>query len=107
MIPPVEYLHSAFTVRIHLDDTDEQNGALRIIPRSHFSKLNDEEITQFRDSAESSFCKVNKGGIHLMKPLSLHASSKSENSKHRRVIHLEFNNQELPGGLEWLEREKV
>ncbi|WP_224994410.1 WYL domain-containing protein [Cesiribacter sp. SM1] len=107
VIPPVEYLHSAFTVRIHLDDTDEQNGALRIIPRSHFSILSDEEIAQFRDSAESSFCKVNKGGIHLLKPLTLHASSKTENSKHRRVIHLEFNNQELPGELEWLEREAV
>jgi predicted DNA-binding transcriptional regulator YafY len=107
VIPPPDYLHSSFTVRIHLDDTDEQNGALRIIPRTHFSILNDEEIAQLRDSAESSFCKVKKGGVHLMKPLTLHASSKTENDKHRRVIHLEFNNQELPGGLAWLEREEI
>ena len=42
-----------------------------------------------------------------MKPLSLHASSKSQNESHRRVIHLEFNNQELPEELDWLEREEV
>ena len=42
-----------------------------------------------------------------MKPLILHASSKTENDTHRRVIHLEFNNHELPGGLDWLEREEV
>jgi ectoine hydroxylase-related dioxygenase (phytanoyl-CoA dioxygenase family) len=33
--PPLDYLESNFTVRIHLDDTDEQNGALRVVPSSH------------------------------------------------------------------------
>ncbi|WP_187261739.1 phytanoyl-CoA dioxygenase family protein [Pontibacter beigongshangensis] len=105
--PPVEYLQSAFTVRIHLDDTDEQNGALKVMPRTHFNILSDAEIAEIRDSAESKCCKVQKGGVHLMKPLTMHASSKTENNKHRRVIHLEFNNKELPGELEWLERENI
>ena len=107
VMPPVDLLHSSFTVRIHLDDTDEKNGALRVLPRSHFSLLNAEEIAQLRETVDSSFCKVKKGGVHLMKPLTLHASTKTENDKHRRVIHLEFNNQELPGGLQWLEREDI
>ena len=105
--PPVEYLQSAFTLRIHLDDTDEQNGALKVIPRTHFSILSDAEIAEFRDSTESKCCKMRRGGVHLLKPLTMHASSKTQNEKHRRVIHLEFNNQELPGELEWLEREEV
>jgi len=58
-----------------------------------------------REATESKTCSVLKGGVHLLKPLTLPASSKTENDKHRRVIHLEFNNKELPGQLEWLERE--
>jgi len=107
VIPPVDYLHSCYTVRIHLDDTDEKNGALKVIPKTHFSILTDAEIAQLREEAEIKSCKVLKGGIHLIKPLTVHASSKTENDKHRRVIHLEFNNVELPGELEWLEKESL
>ncbi len=42
-----------------------------------------------------------------MRPLLLHASSKSKSQKKRRVIHLEFTSTELPGDLEWLERETL
>ena len=105
--PPLEYLQSAFTIRIHLDDTDEKNGALKVIPKSHFSILSADEIAEMRESTESKCCKVKRGGVHLMKPLTLHASSKIENNQHRRVIHLEFNNRELPEDLDWLEREEV
>ncbi|WP_231862260.1 phytanoyl-CoA dioxygenase family protein [Rufibacter sp. DG15C] len=107
MIPPLDYLHKAVTVRVHLDDTDEKNGALRVIPKTHFSILAHDEINTLREAAESKCCKVLKGGAHLMKPLTLHASSKTVNEKHRRVIHLEFNCLDLPEGLEWLERERI
>ena len=29
--PPLDILENNFTIRIHLDDTDENNGALRVI----------------------------------------------------------------------------
>ncbi|WP_207434560.1 WYL domain-containing protein [Sabulibacter ruber] len=105
VIPPLEYLQKAFTVRIHLDDTDHKNGALRVIPKTHFQILTNEEIAHMREAEESKCCKVLRGGAHLMKPLTLHASSKTEDERHRRVIHLEFNCLDLPNGLEWLERE--
>lgn len=107
VIPPLEYLQSAYNVRVHLDDTDEKNGALKVIPKTHFNILSAEEMALIRETNESKFCKVSKGGVHLMKPLTLHASSKTENDKHRRVIHLEFNCRELPGALQWLERESL
>jgi hypothetical protein len=37
--------------------------------------------------------------------MTLHPSPKTENNKHRRVIHLEFINRKLPEGIEWLKRE--
>jgi ectoine hydroxylase-related dioxygenase (phytanoyl-CoA dioxygenase family) len=37
--PPIEILENNFTIRIHLDDTDENNGALKVIPKSHLQKV--------------------------------------------------------------------
>jgi hypothetical protein len=46
---------------------------------------------------------VPKGDIMIMQPLLLHASNRTINNNKRRVIHLEFGNQLLPGGLQWAE----
>jgi hypothetical protein len=36
--PPEDFLKDTITIRIHLDDTDETNGALKVIPGSHNKK---------------------------------------------------------------------
>ncbi|SDK26072.1 Predicted DNA-binding transcriptional regulator YafY, contains an HTH and WYL domains [Catalinimonas alkaloidigena] len=106
--PPEAISQQIFTVRIHIDDANEANGALKVIPGSHQKRLSDTEIRQLSEQYESPFlCEVAAGGIHLMRPLLLHASSKTSNQKRRRVIHLEFSSQELPKGLEWVERETL
>jgi ectoine hydroxylase-related dioxygenase (phytanoyl-CoA dioxygenase family) len=102
--PPEEVLKNTFTVRIHLDDTDEKNGALKVIPGSQNKKLSAEEIALITQNSLPCMCEVSCGGVHLMKPLLLHASSKTVNQKHRRVIHLEFTTVALPNGLQWAER---
>lgn len=102
--PPKEILTNTLTVRIHLDDTTNENGALHIIPGSHKKKLNDQEIKLITESSIPTICEVNAGGIQLMNPLLLHASSKTTNQKNRRVIHLEFNAADLPNGLIWGEK---
>lgn len=33
--PPLNILENVFTIRIHLDDTDENNGALKVVSTSH------------------------------------------------------------------------
>lgn len=40
----------------------------------------------------------------IMQPLLLHSSSRTTNHKKRRVIHIEFCNQELQQELKWAER---
>ena len=104
--PPIEVLENNFTIRIHLDDTDECNGALRIVSQSHLKKIYRPETIHWADEMEQ-ICKVKKGGVMLMKPLLLHSSNRNTNNKRRRVIHLEFSNQELPNGLNWAERMEV
>jgi len=102
--PPDEILKNALTIRIHLDDTDEANGALKVIPGSQNKKLSDQEIQIIAQNSIPFVCELEAGAIHLMRPLLLHASSKSANQKHRRVLHLEFNSSLLPNELKWAEK---
>jgi ectoine hydroxylase-related dioxygenase (phytanoyl-CoA dioxygenase family) len=101
--PPVDILENIVTVRIHLDDTDENNGALKVIAKSHLKGVSRPETIDRQSETESSCC-VLKGGIMLMKPLLLHSSGRTTNDRQRRVIHIELSNRELPDGLNWAER---
>lgn len=101
--PPIPILENNFTVRIHLDDTDNSNGALRVIPGSHLKGIcRTDKINNINDG--EVICSVPKGGVMLMRPLLLHASSKSASQSRRRVIQLEFSKQELPEPLQWSEK---
>jgi ectoine hydroxylase-related dioxygenase (phytanoyl-CoA dioxygenase family) len=101
--PPLDILENIFTIRIHLDDTNENNGALKVIAGSHLKNIYRPETIDWTKETET-ICKVNKGGIMIMKPLLLHSSNKTTNNSKRRVIHIEFSNMELPQELNWSER---
>jgi ectoine hydroxylase-related dioxygenase (phytanoyl-CoA dioxygenase family) len=105
--PPEEFLKDTITIRIHLDDADETNGALKVVPGSHNKKLSDTEITLITQNSIPYICDVAACGVQIMRPLLLHSSSKATSQKHRRVIHLEFNTMDLPNGLEWAEKFEV
>ncbi|MGI4883367.1 MAG: phytanoyl-CoA dioxygenase family protein [Janthinobacterium lividum] len=101
--PPVEILENTVTVRLHLDDCDATNGALKVVPSSHRCGVVPAE-TIAGLTATATVCAVPAGGALLMKPLLLHASNRSTSDRPRRVVHLEFSAQELPAGLAWRER---
>ncbi|WDO12998.1 phytanoyl-CoA dioxygenase family protein [Flavobacterium sp. WW92] len=100
--PPLDILENIFTIRIHLDDTDENNGALKVIDGSHLKKIFRPETINYANEKEI-FCNVEAGGIMLMKPLLLHGSNRTSNQKRRRVIHIEFSNKVLPELIKWSE----
>jgi ectoine hydroxylase-related dioxygenase (phytanoyl-CoA dioxygenase family) len=101
--PPKEILENNFTVRIHLDRTTKDNGALKVLNASHKKGISRVENINFNEEIET-ICEVEKGGIMIMKPLLFHASNKTTNNERRRVIHIEFSNQILPNELEWSEK---
>ncbi|GEJ46320.1 phytanoyl-CoA dioxygenase family protein [Chryseobacterium sp. ON_d1] len=101
--PPLNVLKNIYTIRIHLDDTDENNGALKVVPKSHSKGIYRPETIDWTVETEE-ICRVEKGGIMLMKPLTLHGSNRTTNGKKRRVIHIEFSDTELPEVLQWSER---
>ena len=103
--PPREILEGMATVRLHLDECDANNGALKVISGSHAScKLNAVQIGEW-SKKETVVCEIPKGGALVMRPLLLHSSSPAKNPSHRRVLHIEYATDELPNGLKWFERQ--
>jgi ectoine hydroxylase-related dioxygenase (phytanoyl-CoA dioxygenase family) len=103
--PPVNVLERVVTIRIHLDDTDEDNGALKVVPGSHCNGVYRTGDANWKRE-DASICRVGKGGVMIMRPLLVHSSNRTTNNKQRRVIHIEFCNGVLPEGLGWAEAEK-
>ena len=100
--PTIDILENIFTIRIHLDETDENNGALKVIDGSHSKNIYRPGTIDWKIEKES-FCKVEAGGIMIMKPLLLHGSNRTSNNKRRRVIHIELSNISLPEKINWSE----
>jgi ectoine hydroxylase-related dioxygenase (phytanoyl-CoA dioxygenase family) len=101
---PSNLLENMLTLRVHLDDCDTDNGPLRVLRGSHrHGRLNDDQIEQLKRTSDEVTCPVPAGGALLMRPLLLHASSPAKIPRHRRVIHLEYAAQPLPGPLRWFE----
>jgi hypothetical protein len=104
--PPLGILKDNFTIRIHLDNTGESNGALKVIPGSHLKGVYRPENIDW-DHEAIDICNVNKGGVMLMRPLVMHASDRTTNNEKRRVIHIEFSRAKLPDQINWSEAIKI
>ena len=102
--PPAAVVERMLAVRVHLDDCGPDNGPLRVIPGSHRAGvLTSDEIEWWKARVPEAACPAGRGGLVVMRPLLLHASSAAERPARRRVVHIDFAVPELPGGLEWWE----
>jgi ectoine hydroxylase-related dioxygenase (phytanoyl-CoA dioxygenase family) len=99
---PASALNGVLALRLHLDDSASDNGPLRVLSGTHRSGLLDEEaIRSLAATVAPVECLVEKGGVVAMRPLILHASSKSESERPRRVLHIEYaESRFVDGGLE-------
>ncbi len=103
--PPIGLLEQMLTVRLHLDDADEANGALRVLPGTHrLGRLSPAQVQEQRARQADVLCAVTAGDALLMRPLLLHASGRLSNaSRRRRVLHIEYAAFILPDELCWHE----
>src|ERR1700733_1336717 len=105
--PPAGVLQELLAVRVHLDDCDERNGALRVVPGSHqLGKLNPSEAIKVREEMGEVVVCVQRGVAMVLRRLLLHASSKSVSDNPRRVLHFVFGPTNLPRPLRWPARER-
>lgn len=102
--PPASVLERMITVRVNLDDCDQRNGPLLVLPGTHRAGLlDDQQIRRLVEHRcdDAVACTGGPGDAVAMRPLLLHSSEKAESPRHRRILHLEFAVGELPNGLEW------
>jgi ectoine hydroxylase-related dioxygenase (phytanoyl-CoA dioxygenase family) len=104
--PPAWVLENMISIRLHLDDCGEENGALRVVPGSHrLGKLTENQAASVGAEGPPAICNANAGDALIMRPLLVHASSSCVVPKHRRVVHIDFAAADLPNGMEWYEEE--
>jgi ectoine hydroxylase-related dioxygenase (phytanoyl-CoA dioxygenase family) len=88
---PAAALSQVLALRLHLDDCDVDNGPLRVLPGTHsLGVLSDDQILKLTATYSSIECLVPQGGVLAMRPLIVHASSKSQSQRPRRVLHIEY-----------------
>ena len=88
---PAWALERIVTLRIHLDPCGQDNGPLRVLPGTHRKGiLTNSEISILAKDEPFTECLVPQGGILVMKPLVLHASSRARKDAPRRVVHIEY-----------------
>jgi hypothetical protein len=100
--PPVRVLEYLVAVRVHVDECPAESGALRVVAGSHaFGRLDAAKVDELRRERGEMVVPVARGGVLVMRPLLLHASSKATEPTLRRVLHFVFGPPRLPLGLEW------
>jgi ectoine hydroxylase-related dioxygenase (phytanoyl-CoA dioxygenase family) len=88
---PTAALARVLALRIHLDNSTADNGPLRVLPATHkMGVLSDDAIHKLAEEVTSVDCLVPRGGVLAMRPLIVHASSKSRSEMNRRVSHIEY-----------------
>ena len=100
--PSVSVLAEMLALRLHIDDCSVDDGALKVVPGSHLvGRLQETDKGRLRAALGEVLCPVDAGGGMAMRPLLLHASSKSVGTSRRRVLHFVFGPARLPHGLAW------
>ncbi len=100
--PPQHVLDEMLFVRIHLDDTDHDNGAMEIAVGSHVHGVvpaANAADTALQHPIES--CEAKRGDVLVLKMLTLHGSKPSKVSSNRRVFRIDFASKDLPAPLSW------
>lgn len=88
---PATALSQVLALRVSCDDSTVENGPLRVLPATHtLGVLTDDSIHELAAQIAPVDCVVPKGGVVAMRPLVVHASSKSQIEMPRRVLHIEY-----------------
>jgi len=100
---PAEVLEKVVALRLHLDDSNIENGPLRVIPGTHKTGVLSEVAIEERVVRGVRIeCLAPSGSVVAMRPLILHSSSKSRGTLPRRVLHIEYASEELAtAGIEF------
>jgi phytanoyl-CoA dioxygenase PhyH len=88
---PAAVLETVVALRVHLDDSTDANGPLRVLPGTHTRGiLTADAIARATREIVPVACAAACGGVVAMRPLTIHSSAKSRDAQPRRVLHIEY-----------------
>ena len=101
--PPFALIARMVTLRVHLDDVPATNAPLLIAPGSHrFGRIKEADIADIVARCGTRACLAEAGDVWLYATPILHSSQAAATPKARRVLQVDFADEALPSGLEWL-----
>jgi len=101
--PPQTILEKMLFVRIHLNKTDQGNGAMEIAVGSHKAGLvPSDRAASVALSYPVEVCEAERGDVLILKMLTLHSSKPATDMSGRLVLRIDFASVELPDPLEWI-----
>lgn len=100
--PPVTLLERMVFVRVHLDDSNDDNGALELSLRSHrLGLVPAGNAPAGAESLPRELCCAARGDVIIIKMLTLHRSLASQSQVNRRALRIDYSSDSLPPPLEW------
>ncbi len=101
--PPQEVIARMLTLRIHLDDVDDDNAPLLILPGSNDrGRLSEGEIDALSAATPPFACHACRGDVWVYGTAIVHGSAAFRHAgRHRRVLQIDYAREALPGGLQW------
>ena len=95
--PPFDLLERMMTIRIHIDDVDNDNAPLKIALGSHrMGRVPEDSVKARVSECEQICCLAQAGDVWLYSTPILHASDRSLGVGRRRVLQLDYSADELP-----------
>lgn len=100
--PPIALLQQLAFVRVHLDDTDEANGAMEIALGSHRGgAVPAENAATVAGQWPREICSARRGDVLILKMLTLHRSLAANDASARRAFRIDYAAVDLPAPLAW------
>jgi hypothetical protein len=100
--PPFDILAGMITLRLHLDDCDQDNAPLLVVPGSHrLGRVPAPDVAAVAQRFGHAACLASAGDVWIYATPVIHASERARQQRRRRVLQVDYANYDLPYGLEW------
>ena len=100
--PPHAVTEAMITLRVHVDNVDEDNAPLQVLPGSHLlGRLTIAQVQRLASEVEPLTCLADAGDVWAYSTPIVHASDEQRSPGSRRVLQLDYAATALPGSLEW------
>lgn len=100
--PPQSILDEMLFVRVHLDETNQLNGAMEIAVGSHTEGVvPSPRADKVANAYPVETCAAKRGDVLILKMLTLHSSKPAQVQSGRRVLRVDFATCQLPSPLSW------